>query len=332
MARYVVLNLADPEIGPSANVQHGLEARAKNKPRTVGVGDDTVPMHDLFEMLEAAKDDYEADLGPDLDKVRNDCDSAEKIFLCTHGTATDTEHGFGHASGGGALASWKGFGRLIRQILPRKDRPYNVALVMCYGARTDDYYARDLDHQGMIPSDKLKTSFAYKFFKYLCHTHDRNIRMTARTGAVGFDYNTGQSTVEQEASVDVRLELEEYLRQPKILAVIDRWKRFKEEAIQEAKDGDETKLNKWSKVNEKYRDKPGAYGSPFSPIKLAGKAYHQMIARKNKLEDRQHGYRDLRKYGKIVYEVEGGGVKITNKYGSDDGVGPNTVLYDGPWL
>src|SRR3954464_8483320 len=100
MPRYVILNLADPEqIGPVTKVKSGLEARVRNATRVVGVGDATVPIYDLFDMLDLAKDKYDADLGPGLAAIRNDCDGAEKIFLCTHGTATDTDHGFANADG-----------------------------------------------------------------------------------------------------------------------------------------------------------------------------------------------------------------------------------------
>jgi len=329
VASYVVLNLADPGgIGPVSRVKLGLKARLE---RTgIVVGGDDVPVYDLFEMLATVKDTWNADLGKELDAIRDDCDKADKIFLCTHGTATDTDHGFAKASGGSPLATWKGFGRLMRRLLPRKDKTYSLCLVMCYGARSDTYYSRDLDHQGMIPATQLKTSFAYKFYKYLCEGHGRLIRMTARTGAVAFDDKTGRSSVEQEAAIDIALDKEEYLRGPKVQSLIAKWKKYKDDSWKES----EEKGLKWMRVDTKYRDNPKAYASPFSGLKQAGKAYHQMLARKNDFEMRKDGFQDMAKYGKIIYESDGaGGLRIINKYGSvGTGVGPDTILYQGPFI
>lgn len=327
MPRYVVLNLADPgQIGPVSRVKSGLTARVTAAARPMAIGDDIVPIHDLFDMLGAVHGDHKADLGGALASLVNDCDSAEKIFLCTHGIATDTEHAFAKASGGDALGTWKDFGRLMRRLLPRKDKVYSLCLVMCYGARTDTYHARDLDHQGMIPGAVLKTSFAYKLFKYLAYDHGRSIRMTARTGAVAFDDKTGSSSVEQEAAIDVRLEKEEYLRGAKITRVMDKWKQYKAEINSDAK------ASAWLKVDNKFKADPEAWVNLFSGKQRAGKAYHQAVAHKNALELRKAQYGDLGKYGKIVYSKDQGGVRVVNKYGVGGGIGPATILYQGPFL
>lgn len=325
MPRFVILNLADPgQMGPVTKVKSGLEARVKAAPRTIAIGEDIVPIHDLFEALATVSAGNA--LGPEMDTVKNDCDSAERIFLCTHGTAKDTEHGFGKASGGTPLGSWQDFGRLMRKLLPRKDKVYKVALVMCYGARTDQYRSTDLDHQGMIPPSLLKTSFAYKLYHHLAGEHGRQIVMTARTGAVGFDQKTGMSSVEQEASIDIGLDKEEFLRSPKIDHAMQKWKNYKT-AINSEKKADE-----FTKVDQKYRAKPDAFANPFSDIQNAGKAYHQAVAQKNKLEQRKSAYADLSKYGKIVYSAGRGGLKVVNKYGNGGTIGPATVLYEGAFL
>jgi hypothetical protein len=325
MPRYVVLNLADPgQMGPVTKVKSGIEAKIKAKGKVVSIGDEVVPIHDLFDHLGKIKDGQA--LGSELDAIKADCDGAEKIFLCTHGTASDTENAFAQASGGTPLGSWKDLGRLMRKLLPRKDKTYKIALVMCYGARTEQYHARDLDHQGMIPASMLKTSFAYKFYKYLCEGHGRSLVMTARTGAVSFDQNTGKSSVEQEAAIDIALEMEEYLRSPKIQQVMNKWKEFK------ASINSSAKAKEWVAVDMKYRDDPSAFANPLSSLQRAGKAYHQAVAKKIEMETRQWTYADLQKYGKLVYSHSGGKITIVNKYGDGKGIGPATLLYEGPFL
>ncbi|QBQ96303.1 hypothetical protein [Paraburkholderia pallida] len=325
MPRLVILNLADPgQMGPVTRVKRGLEAKIQAGPRTVLVGEDVVPIHDLFDELKDLQDG--TPLGDKLKAARDDCDVAEKIYLCTHGLANDTEHAFAKASGGEALGTWKDFGRLIRKVLPKRSKHYKVALVMCYGARTDEYYARDLDHQGMIPLTLLNTSFAYKMFHYLCSDHGRTMTMTARTGAVGFDDTTGKSSVEQEAAIDIALEKEEFLRSPKIDRVMKQWAAYRR-----AIDSDKA-AQEWLKIDNKYRDDPKAYANPFNKKAVAGKAYHQALARKIALETQKSAYQDLQKYGKLVYTHIGGTLTIVNKYGNNGGIGPQTVLYTGPFL
>ena len=325
MPRYVILNLADPgQMGPVTRVKQGLEVRVEKSRRVVTVGDDVVPIHDLFDALAAVKAGNAP--GSSLDPITNDCDSAEKIFLCTHGTASNTEHGFAKASGGEPVGSWKDFGRLMRRLLPRKDKTYRLVLVMCYGARTDTYRSSDLDHQGMIPSTMLSTSFAYKLYRYLADSHGRSIIMTARTGAVGLDEKTGKSSVEQEAAIDISLEKEEYLRSPKIDQVMKTWKAYKEGV------NSESKAAKFTKINNKYRDTPEAYANPFSSMKVAGKAYHKAVAHKNELEQRKSAYQDLQKYGKIVYSSGRGGIKVVSRYGNGTNLGPQTILYEGTFI
>jgi hypothetical protein len=329
MPKFVILNLADPGgIGPVSRVKSGVTVKAQAKAAAVAVGEDLVPVHDLFELLGRVQANPAANISADAQAIINDCDSADKIYLCTHGIATDVTHAFAKASGGAALGTWGDFAQLMRKLLPRNDKIYKLALVMCYGARTAEYRASDLNHQGMIPAALLKTSFAYQFFKSLCQGHGCRVTMTARTGAVGFDDKTGQSSVEQEAAIDIALEKEEFLRSPKIDAVMQKWKAYKA-----AIDSDK-KAAEFTKVNEKYRADPDAYASPFSAIALAGKAYHRAVAKKNAMEMRKHQYEDLKKYGKLVYSINAGGnLRVVNKYGNaDTGIGPGTVLYEGPFL
>jgi hypothetical protein len=335
-SRLVILNLADPGgIGPVSRVKSGLEAKQRTRP-TVTVGDAVVPVFELFEDLRNVDSRKVSD---ELAAAAVACDQADKIFLCTHGLANDTEHAFAKASGGEALATWAEFGKLLAKLLPSSDKRYNIALVMCYGARTDTYRSSDLDHTGQIPASMLKTSFAYKLFKYLCEKN-RKIRMTARTGAVGFDSKTGKSSVEQEAAIDISLDKEEFLRSARTDKIIKDWKAFKDAATAAGmaaqaagKTEIPSKYKKWSAADQKFRSNPDkATGLFASDVEKSGKAYHQVIAQKNALEQRKAQYQDLGKYGKLVYSKSPDGIMIISKYGNQKDIGPGTVLYSGPLL
>jgi hypothetical protein len=311
-----------------------LEAKRRAR-ATVTVGDAVVPVFELFEELRNVDSRKVSD---ELAAAAVACDQADKIYLCTHGLANDTEHAFAKASGGEALATWAEFGKLLAKLLPSTDKQYNIALVMCYGARTDTYRSSDLDHTGQIPVSMLKTSFAFKLFKSLCEKN-RKIRMTARTGAVGFDDKTGKSSVEQEAAIDISLEKEEFLRSAKTDKVIKDWKAFKDAAnaagaaAQAAGKETPSKVKKWLTADQKFRSNPDKSTGLFaSDVDKAGKAYHQVIAQKNAMEQRKAQYQDLAKYGKLVYSKNAAGITIYSKYGNQKDIGPGTVLYSGPML
>jgi hypothetical protein len=336
MSKLVILNLADPKgIGPVSRVKTGLEAKQKTR-ASITVGDEIVPIYDLLEEVATAGS---LKMSDELKEAALACEQASKIYLCTHGLANDTEHAFAKASGGGALGTWEDFGKLLGKLLSSTSKQYNIALVMCYGARTDTYRSTDLDHTGMIPVSMLKTSFAYKLFKHLAG-QQRKVRMTARTGAVQFDDKTGVSSVQQEAQIDIALDKEEYLRSAKVQKTIDEWKKFKDEqlaaykvSLGAGKTSEPSLVKKFNAADKKFRDNPDASTGIFaSGVVKAGKAYHQVIAKKNAFEQQKSQYKDLEKYGKIVYSNTTTGVTIVSKYGNQKDIGPGTVLYSGPLL
>ena len=335
MPSFVVLNLADPGgMGPVATVKAGLDVKQRSR-STVTVADNVVPIYDLFNELKSADS---LRMSSELTEIAVACDKADKIYVCTHGLADDTEHGFANASGGTALAGWKEFGRLLAKLMPSKSKVYNIALVMCYGARSETYRSSDLDHTGRIPAAMLRTSFAYKLFKHLCD-QGRSIRMTARTGAVAFDRKTGASSVEQEAAIDIALDKEEFLRSAKSQRAISDWKQYKDEAMAAGKAADaagkkeSSVAKKWMETDAKFKANPDASTGLFaSGMEKAGKAYHQTVAKKNALEQRKAQYQDLAKYGKLVYENNAAGITIVSKYGNQNDIGPGTVLYTGPMI
>ncbi|CAM2180990.1 hypothetical protein PSAC2689_40055 [Paraburkholderia sacchari] len=122
------------------------------------------------------------------------------------------------------------------------------------------------------------------------------------------------------------LEKKESLRSPKIEQAMKKWAAYRS-----AIDSDEA-AQEWLKIDNKYRANPKAYASPFNKKALAGRAYHQALARKIALETQKAAYQDLRKYGKLIYTQAGGTLTVVNKYGNNGGIAPQTVLYTGPFL
>jgi hypothetical protein len=89
----------------------------------------------------------------ELQNVRTACAGATKIMLCLHGLHNDVQSGFADDSMAhtpmAAVASHTDLARFTLSFLPLRDKVYNLALIMCYGARSQNYR---LDHQGMIPN------------------------------------------------------------------------------------------------------------------------------------------------------------------------------------
>lgn len=322
-------------MGPAKLLPHALAVRAAREDPTIRVGDLDLPIHDLFWAMEALQKDPNASMGGDLDPVREYCEAADKIFVCTHGSPTNTDHAFdGEKASGKPLGDSLDMARLLRRLLLKKDRVYNLALVMCYGARTDEYRPADLDHQGMIPPKLLATSFAYKVFKNLCGDHQRQMRMTARTQAVTFDTTTGASLSEPEVKVDIALELRDLMADAEVLKICNDWK-----AIFDTMKVDDIKSQtRVTALIEKFKDKPQAR-SDGSADQKAAKAYFQLLEKKYAITDKRERIDNLEKYGKIVYEsLPDGKVRITNKYVLNpkvldaNGMPTSTVLYQGDYV
>ncbi|MEZ4465441.1 MAG: hypothetical protein R3F43_13430 [bacterium] len=95
-----------------------------------------VRLIDAFDMLD---DDLQGTLrrSDRAVAVRNRLLGAKKICTATHGIATDVDNCFASAAGGVALCDFHQLARFMLALLPVRDT-HNLALVMCYGARTSD--------------------------------------------------------------------------------------------------------------------------------------------------------------------------------------------------
>ena len=326
-ANIVLLNLGDRAPGGGLIAKSATSLRRKYPvSSTLLFAGNQITELSLFSLL--AK--YQAGAGalarsdPQLLQVRNLCSSATKIMLCLHGLHNDVLSGFANDTLNhtpmAAVASFADLAGFTLMFLPLRDKIYNLALIMCYGARSDNFR---LNHEGQIAPDDLKTSFAYKFYRRICMF--RNVRMTARTGATGFDEHTGRSTVESEASVQARADNEDFLRLVATQTAIDDYKNLKDSYTKAAHGGSEERARAWLQMDNNFRANPDLAAS--NPDEAGIKAYHQVLKTKNAYQDAMGG-QDRTKYGKYIYAyTPKDGLTIFSKYPK-----PGVVLYHGPLL
>jgi hypothetical protein len=216
MAKIVLLNFAEAEKKSSLiqdtktaiSVKHGINVDSQltvpEKPQiehfeTV-FNSNWILEFPAFRIVKHFKKNTLSINDPYLCKVRLACERADKILLCMHGLCRRRDVGLKSAGTvTDEMIRFDQLGKLMRMVLfgrSGNERPYQLALIMCYAARSENAL---LDHEGRMRKDDLKTSFAYKFFKSICEK--RPVRMTARTGSMTFDPRTGHCLVEEEASV-----------------------------------------------------------------------------------------------------------------------------------
>lgn len=323
MSNFVVINLADPGgIGAIASLRQGVTA----KQRRTGLGRVLYGQHavdqvDAFALLAADQNHTLQRTDPGLQALRQLCVRSKKIYLATHGVPTDVDHAFANAAGGVPLCTARELARFMLMALPQRDEAYNIALVMCYGARTATYRSAQLDHQGMVPINDLRTSFAYKFFRDVARS--RHLRMTARTGAVAFDAATGRSTVEQEMSIDARIDKDILVRQPHVVPLTQANRALE---VQAAQGGNGT-YDAFRNLSNQFRNDPNRVANNADEQTI--KDYQGLMRDRQQYVDIMDAHGDLAKYGKLVFTYVGGTLTIINKYGVNGGIAPNTTLYQG---
>jgi hypothetical protein len=147
-----------------------------------------------------------------MNKVLVSCGQADKIMLGVHGNVGDTDNAsiedFGKPS---IKVACEDLAAFFLECLPQVvagwwgsagcAKRFHVALITCFGARAR---AHEVDHTAALRGQDVKSSFAYKLYKRVCLR--RSILMTARTGSVAFDENTGRSLVQTEEAVQAEAE------------------------------------------------------------------------------------------------------------------------------
>lgn len=325
----VFLNLADKHEDGLAKTS--AEALRQKYPRYSWLyecfaGANQVQVIDLFELLQRDRTGFPfSSLQSLLPIIRSLqarleiarlCASADKIMLGVHGRFGETERGFasmGWEQGSGVIGNYQEFAALLSSLL-FPDRQYRLALIMCYGARSQNFRKK---HDGQLDETDLKSSFAYKFYKELCRTY--RITMTARTGSVHFNSQTGKSMVQTETATEAEFDKAEFQSSPGTKLVSTNYETLQEQM--------------WNsgRLDEFYQMQEGILrlsGRPDSQDERVIYDFHNVQRQATHLESTSG--QSASKYGKFVYEYnpDTQQIRITRKYDSH-GNKVFQVLYEG---
>lgn len=250
--------------------------------------------------------------------VRKHIAKSRTVVFIVHGKPDDTDNGF--ATTGGAVCTFKQLGKLAKLLMPIRDEMYRVSLIMCYGARCANVR---LNHEGALAPGDLATSFAYKFFREICVS--RSVRMVAWTGAVSNDSALAH-TCENEEQV-LYVDKKHEVMQLQTTTQKQDIERERDQLLQR------TGMSKdaFGQVLMKFANNPNAAATndverfalrymPYSPMR--GTWTMNLFPNRGQTS----------KYGKLIYELIGSQLVITNRYGDTPGVAVNRELYRGPLI
>ena len=120
-----------------------------------------------------------------LVEIRRHCLSAERVYLCAHGSATNRNQVFYDEGMGNIrlLATVSELADFVTMILdPAHTRRYELILIICFAARSGNPDARHT-RSYLENVQSLRTSLAYKLYKKLDEERI-SVRMSARLGEV----------------------------------------------------------------------------------------------------------------------------------------------------
>ena len=154
MSQYVVLNLedkiGDTQKGAADSTISGLKGRYEVTKQPKGLAKIFLAKNAVNEhraVQKAPVVGFTTDMNV-LAGIRAAVASAKKIYLVTHGDPRTTDmcytNNVGSASGVHPLASAKQLAAFLAQILTSGKHEYDIALVMCYGARCRSTRVRTL--------------------------------------------------------------------------------------------------------------------------------------------------------------------------------------------
>lgn len=245
------------------------------------------------------------------------CLKADKIMLGIHGTHDDTEQGFagmGWDAGHGPVGNVGQFARLINKFLYSR-KHYKMSLIMCFGARSQNYR---VNHEGVLSEEDIKSSFAYKFFKLVGARG--NVTLTARTGSVAFNTETGRSEVQTEAAVNAEIDDHE-IQHARETEVVSEAYELLQNRLRVTKEGNTAFLE----MEERMR----------SPTAVPRTAEERIIRSQLEIRFRINALKAasnkmVSKYGKFIYTYNAGTSTATVCRKYEDGQKVMRVLYRGP--
>ncbi len=329
MSQFVVLNLedkiGDTQKGAADSTISGLKGRYEVRKQPKGLAKIFTAKNSVTEyraVVKAPVVGFTSDTTA-IAAIRAACSSAKKIYLVMHGDPRTTDmcytNNVGSAAGVHPLATAKQLAAFLATILSSGKHEYNLALVMCYGARCKEYRSSKVDHQAVIPTAHLVTSFAYRLFHALVSDHAIKTRMSAVTGKIQHDSGTGMALVEQEDMIDVNMEIAE----------ADKAKR---DSMKAAVGG---VLLPQDKQDATYKSAASTWSASDEGKRLLKASSDARSSRDQILKNLAtvgHN-QEMKKYGKLQYFMKNGTLTIISKYGdSTRGMKAGGVIYSGPLL
>lgn len=329
MPGYVLLNFEDP-IG---NYSGALQSSVAGIGVKANVKGHQVQTFDCVELITRYITGQPTPItAPDLTALQVACVGADKIYVVIHG---DPRRGtVGLTTNMQQLCTAAQLAVFMLRIVPARQAQYTISMIMCYGARSATWQHALVDHQGKMPAQVLSTSFAYQLFKEICTLRD--IRLTARTGRVNHNAQSGVVYVEEDMAIDEYIATDEYNKD----IIANRAQR------QAPVDAAKTQFllnggndQQWTAMFDKHRLNANApaVGPQEMVIKpFVAWLYHGKQATVDAYDAAwmQAGNIERAKYGKLVYTYTGGKLKVVNKYGNphDKKIKAGYVLYSGPLL
>ncbi|MBL9003416.1 MAG: hypothetical protein JNJ46_04165 [Myxococcales bacterium] len=140
-----------------------------------------------------------------LAKVKRCCETRTQIMICIHGYERDTDNSYVRRGRNEYAREdpihFRALAYFIHHLTVDRETPLNILLSRCYGARSRNYL-KNHENLAQLTPDDLKSSFAYKFADALVRKkRGLQLRLTARTGALAFNYETGESLVQSEDAI-----------------------------------------------------------------------------------------------------------------------------------
>ncbi|NBD14529.1 hypothetical protein [Corallococcus silvisoli] len=140
-----------------------------------------------------------------LAKVKLACETYPQIMICLHGYAHDAVNGYARKGEGQHKQEhqihYRSLAYFIFNLIRARSKEVRILLSMCYAARSENY---STNHEFLkeITTKDVQSSFAYRFGSELARKLPKlSLRLTARTGALAFDYETGKSLVQKEDAI-----------------------------------------------------------------------------------------------------------------------------------